>query len=933
MAFLSEFTGPPTLAIRYYRQGFQALVDLSLLSHTEQDMAIVKAAAEWTSFKLCQLLLSTGSSLDAAFQLRLHLNAFAKLQLLRSPLQWRHSEWLARQHLLFAQLLLAQRVRGALDLDPAMHLHRAATLTLRRRREFQVAAGVLPSLPVEQLLIPFAGFRLATSRFLGGFPFLESDTDRQSLALSLRGQELLQAFLARAEVATDHCGSALALLQQSMLTIEERFQRRRALVRSTMAEVEQLRGNSLAALEQLTPLASLQLAQGWVIPATDALRRLLLSARDAGRRRELVDFGFKLYGMRHGRLSSPDLIELHDEIFSALGDDLNSSDGLQHGIVEVLVNDEAPLLDVSATFATPAASVGETAELVLELRSRLVRSLQLSEIIVSYSDGQTRHKIVHCDLTDCCLHFDDAGAARCPLVLDPDRPLRVRAEFVVTPAHLGAFSERELFVSQLDVAVPLDRPAHDGNPRSTLDGSAPDLRRLHFRCTNLGATQLLARQTEGISPADVAKAHRPVRNCFLTVRRRTAKLELKLLPRVLLQGVVGRVDVELRTNGDDVFDGSFAFESSSAAPSNPVFWLPFGKIFYPLRETSETWSPISVKIPPIASNRAEVFPLFIRSVTPGSLTLRVTAKYLTGRFRNEVKTDCEAVLVVAEPVKVRFSITNFLGFPRGVSKDILASSVARGDIVTLTATVECPSELQHGVHVSKLELNFHSDSDSAFVLKGDSDMLCGGVGDLSPGEILAGCTQLLCVPSRHDDRPLLNGLRANRSGFIGSVAVEISQMGSTQNSYDLGLLENLPSAGAVDSGMSVSERGTMFFYIPPVNLVDTPFEVDFSYASCIVEGKSFPLIVSVNSKLNSIARVSMKLDLDSKFLVTGETLRAAEVLYVMFSISLRHLSCRSSPLEAANFTLPCYLLSPVFSLFLIYAYLGIPGVRIQSFWR
>ena len=897
-------------------------------------MAVVKAAAEWTSFKLCQLLLATGSSLDAAFQLRLLLSALARLQLLRSPLQWRHSEWLSRQHLLFAQLLLAHRVRGALDLDPGLHLHRAATLSLRRKREIEAAAALsVPRQSVEQLLAQFPGFSLAASRYLGGLPYLEREGERQSLALSVTGQELLLAVLARTEAAVDHCGAALALLQQALSATEDKFLRRRAVVRSSMAEVELLRGDPNAAFEQLTALAALQLEQGWALPAADSLRRLLLCARAAGRWRDLVQHGFKLYGLRG--LSLQDLRHLHDELFAVLTEHSQSQSPSSPDVseIQVPVNDEAPLMDVSVTFSASAASVGDSMELLLKVRSRLVQGLRLSEVVLSYSDGQTRQRILHCEPADTRLQFDDTGAAQSPLILHPDRPLRVRAEFVVTPAHLRSASETELFVSQVDIVVPLDRIANSGAdqsvpPSSANDDEFPQQRRLVFRCTNLDAVKALARHPEGISPADIAKAYRQARNCFLTVRRRTALLRLDVIPRELLQGVVGRVDLELRTNGDDIFDGSLALESPSSAPSNPVFWLPAGKGFHPMRETSNPVSPISVKIPPIASDRVEVLPLFIRSITPGSLTLRLTAKYLTGRFRSEVQTDSEVVLVVAEPVRVRFSITNPLGFPRGVSREVLANSVARGDIVTLTATVECPPELKQGVHVSKLELHSHSDNDNAFTLKGGSDMLHGGVGDLSPGEVLAGCTQLQCTPSRHDDKPLLNGLKANRSAFIGSVMVEVSQPANAPNSSDLGLLESLPIAGLVDGGVSVSDRGTIFFYIPPVNLVDCPFDVEFSHAACVAEGEAFSLIVGVGNKLNSIARVHMKLDLDGRYLVTGETSRTTEVRRNIVQVSFNS-SRRSFHQGGPASSLSCCPSRPASCLCLPCAFPGTPGARTQ----
>ena len=893
--------------MRYFRQSFQALVDLAALTHAEQDVSVVKAAAEWTNFKLCQLLLSAGSTLDAAFQLRLHLSAFGRLQLARSLLQWRHSEWLAKQHLLFAQLLLTSRVRGGLDLDPAHHLQRAAALTMRRREEFQRAAPLLLGRSPEELMQPFEGFRLQPSRFLGGFPFLESTSARRSLGLSPEGQTLLQGSLAQSESGSDHCTLALTLLRQSLTAIDDKLLRRRALVLSAMAEVTQVKGDHYSALEQLIPLATLLLEQGWVISAVFSLRQLVHCARQARSRREIVIYGFKLYGLARNSLPLEEIQDLHDEIFSVICEEDNkvfesaTSSSSSDESLEITVSAEAPLFDISATFPIPSVSVGDTAEITLLVDSRFVQTMQFSKIEIIFSDEVTRHTLLHgnaVELSSDCPSLDENNTLRCPLIFQRGRIFSMRYKFLVAPALLGDDSEKDFFVSKLVFILPVISMTDDcllpnGSEKRRLEEALqpssssvhPPLRNLQFVCTTRRPMDFTvrAKQSSGIAPGDAVKAADHVRYSLISVKKRSANLELNVQNRELLQGVVGRVNLELRTNSDSIIEGMLTMESPSAAPSNPIFWLPHGKVFHPIRDKSTPLTSVSLKLPSISRDRTEIFPLFIRSVTPGSLTIRLSATYSTGCFRSQVRTESEVVLVVAEPVKVRFSITSSAGFYRGLSKDIFSNSVVRGDSVTLSAAVECPAERSGGVRISKLELHMHQEQDSIFSLQSGRDMLQSKEADLSPGELLAGCAQLLCIPSRLDDRFLSNGLRVSRSAFIGSVMVEVAQSGNYHDAHDLGVVESLSAVTALDKEVSAFEMGTMYFYIPQVNLVDSPFDVAVSHKSYVTDGETFELKVKVKSKLNSIARVSLKLDLGSTFLITGETSKTTDVRNAFFT--------------------------------------------------
>jgi hypothetical protein len=211
---------------------------------------------------------------------------------------------------------------------------------------------------------------------------------------------------------------------------------------------------------------------------------------------------------------------------------------------------------------------------------------------------------------------------------------------------------------------------------------------------------------------------------------------------------------------------------------------------------------------------------------------------------------------------------------------VFSNSVLRGDTVVVSAIAECPPELDMTIRVSKLHLTVSEPALELFTIKGSGDILLASTSDLAPGELLAGSSCVVCSTSCADDRILMNGLRANRSGIVGSVLVELMLAGAspTPPSLDsLGILSPEALADLTDATVTAGRAATMCFYMPPLQLVDSPFQCEVALPPSALAGVEFTISIRVTNKLSTVERIQFKVDHSPCFLINSAVAVVVEV--------------------------------------------------------
>lgn len=316
LSFFSEFLGQKVQATKSYKQCFQSLVEASTVID-EELIDQVKTLADFVNFKLCSTLLKTGSVVDAAQQFKAHINSFLKVH---CSMPWRHDMWVSDQYIVFAQLLERSGITSAIpETDRSYFYQNAARHALKRQANFartivsssssslqSSAVGLTGAQPpgdgavADTSSTRYRGMMIVTPKYLGAFPQLFDPTmtsAQQQLAQPSTSIKFVGQYLEDREKQEDHRGMIMGLLKLAHDCIDARQKRRRASVRSLMADIYMQQDNYELAMTNLTPAAELLSAEGWVGPVLSLLRKKMACAVYLGRPREYLLTAMTLYSL------------------------------------------------------------------------------------------------------------------------------------------------------------------------------------------------------------------------------------------------------------------------------------------------------------------------------------------------------------------------------------------------------------------------------------------------------------------------------------------------------------------------------------------------------------------------------------------------------------------------------------------------------------
>jgi hypothetical protein len=133
LGIFHEFLSQKQPALKCYRTSYEAcMAAIEVLD--EEWTGQIETMAEYSNFKICNILLQSSSIKDALIQFKLHVAKFQKAY--SSP--WRHYAWLADQYIVFAQLLDHHKIAdSALDVDRSYYYLNAARYHTRRQAVFE----------------------------------------------------------------------------------------------------------------------------------------------------------------------------------------------------------------------------------------------------------------------------------------------------------------------------------------------------------------------------------------------------------------------------------------------------------------------------------------------------------------------------------------------------------------------------------------------------------------------------------------------------------------------------------------------------------------------------------------------------------------------------------------------------------------------------
>lgn len=339
-SFFSECLGSRSQALKGYSSCFKSLLDAAVA--VDEDLIDqVKALAEYTNFKICNMLFRGGSAKEAVQQFRLHINRFVRVY---CDMQWKHFSWVSEQFVVFAQLLERYQVTSAdlnPDLDRSYYYQNAARFALKRQAAFErirdathglwtppVGADA-PSDPSEassgtgfdQMATKFRGMVIVSPRYFGSLPqMLDPVLDQVQHSHNSDPHNVLKQYMEDKEKQVDHSGIIMNLLKLAHDNMDPKWKRRRSLIRVSIADQYMHDGDFDLAMTNLTPAVETLIAEGWCDAVIPLLRKKLSCAMYLGRPRDGLVTAMTLYALAASTacLDRQERDRLHRDVMSII---------------------------------------------------------------------------------------------------------------------------------------------------------------------------------------------------------------------------------------------------------------------------------------------------------------------------------------------------------------------------------------------------------------------------------------------------------------------------------------------------------------------------------------------------------------------------------------------------------------------------------------
>eukprot|EP01041_Mallomonas_annulata_P009551 gene9551-19851_t len=254
-SYLYEFQGQPSRALRHYRQCHLTVIDLIKIAN-EELLNQILSISEWTNFKICNLLIRSGSIKEAVLQIRMHITNISNSIQMRDKFNnrlWRLNQWISDQYIIFAQLLHQYSINPVLpDCDRSFYYHNAARYTLLRLEAFNKNKLPTSLINLEIITETFPGMILVPPEYVGGSNQLIDPVLDQEQPESAEAKSMILRLSEQEENSIDKRELAINLLKQSLDSMSIRNKRRRSYIRMLIADQYILQGEYDLALSNIS---------------------------------------------------------------------------------------------------------------------------------------------------------------------------------------------------------------------------------------------------------------------------------------------------------------------------------------------------------------------------------------------------------------------------------------------------------------------------------------------------------------------------------------------------------------------------------------------------------------------------------------------------------------------------------------------------------
>jgi len=337
-------------------------------------------------------------------------------------------------------------------------------------------------------------------------------------------------------------------------------------------------------------------------------------------------------------------------------------------------------------------------------------------------------------------------------------------------------------------------------------------------------------------------------------------------------------------------------------------------------------------------------PIFVRSEALGAFKIKVCFKYSpTSSIRGsddinstsniDVSTTItetfELTCNVVRPIGVSFNLSSNRDANCGVSSEMASNSILRGDDVSLTSTITCTRPCKMQLGIVDVALIQSTDGESLFRIKSrnmenekrgievraeskeassNSNLRVSSslLTLLSNKESFSTCIDVHCMEEINTSmKPQLPC--ASTSATIGTLGIQwrledqcLLFPASSPSPSSLKSLEDihkysniLPFSGdsgkIVNKNVSYTRICVMNFSIPPVHVLDAPFDVSLDAPATLLHGETATISINVYNKLLSSERIGVNCEtvdyiLISGFVKTTTTLSPKSSSKIQFSI-------------------------------------------------
>lgn len=577
------------------------------------------------------------------------------------------------------------------------------------------------------------------------------------------------------------------------------------------------------------------------------------------------------------------------------------------------------VFDITVKYEKNTLEILSSLRISLSIKSKLYYDVTFSEVHLHFTNDCIVKRLV---LSSALAAADQDAVKVDSLTFPPDRVVTFDIDVFITEACLVASTDTYICIENASFILPTHESVDGGSVTDIVvikeSALSLDLERVKEECSVKSLGDLPARGIDIIHvtrpKSSICLEYPPIIDSISTIR--------------LLQGPIQRVNIVFSTDTNEILNGR-VFLSSDIIPtgtSSSLFWYPIldqlasspsacsandhsvldAVVFHPFLLSSSMQPLQPIILPNMPHNSLFTVPLFIRSENYGTYKVRLCIEYYTSSMLAvPVVKEFEVSIVFERPLKMSYNMTSHKDALCGLTKEKKGTFVISGDTINMASSLSCINSLHSQLGLVSIAMHANVNNKLFQVdTRSSNNLLFGRCSSsdhtdhrdtaikLQTGEIYVGSIDVLCIPSntsgniseqgssesmgslyvdwRFVDDNFFNEMDLSRHPMAaaeGRSICHVLDASSVNNQWLYRLGDN--TIDALDVHTVACRVCSMVFEVPPVQILDAPFDVSTDIPSLAHLGKDFILTVHVYNKLQSLERLVVNVEMNEYFVVTG----------------------------------------------------------------